>query len=55
MKCGEMDIDILACDDGSDAWREAVCPATNRACEGSLPPARLRRFPRIDMIEFVID
>ena len=52
--CGAVDVDMLASDDGRNAWVPDFRPPSNSAFEGPLPPGRFRRFPRIEMVRMVL-
>ena len=53
-RCGRIDADMLASDDGFNAWGPAFRPPSNSAFEGSLPVGRLWWFPRIDMVDLFL-
>ena len=53
-RCGAIDFNLLARDDGSNAWGPQFRSPSNSAFEGPLPPGRFRRFPGIDMIDRVL-
>ena len=48
---GPINCDMLARDDGSNAWGPSYRSPANAAFEGPLPPGQLRRFPSVDTIE----
>ena len=52
--CGAVDVDMLASDDGRNAWVPDFRPPSNSAFEGPLPPGRLWRLPRIEMVELAL-
>ena len=47
--CGPTDVDMLASNDGRNAWAANFRPPANSAFEGSLPNGQLWRFPRIEI------
>ena len=51
---GAVDMDMLASDDGHNAWGPFYRPASNSAFEGPLPRGRQWRFPRIEMVDLVL-
>ena len=53
-RCGNIDVDMLACDDGSDAWVPNYRCPSNTTFEGPPPSGQLWRFPRIDMVDLVL-
>ena len=53
-RCGPADVDMLASDDGRNAWVANFRPPSNSAFEGPLPNDQLWRFPRIEMAELVL-
>ena len=48
-RCGAIDFDMLARDDGSNAWAPQCRSPANSAFEGHLPPGQLWRSPMIDL------
>ena len=48
------DLDVMAPDDDSTAWRRACRSPPNGSFEGPLPPGKLWWFPRIDAEELVV-
>ena len=55
LRCGEVDIDMMASDDGHNAWVAAFRSPSNSALEGPLPRGRLWWFPRYDMVDLVVN
>ena len=53
-RSGDIDVDLLACDDGSTAWVSEYRYPANSAFAGALPPGQVWRFPRIDMVDRVL-
>ena len=53
-RCGEIDFDVLACDDGPNVWGPQFRPPSDSAFEAPLPPGQLWGFPRIDVIDLVL-
>ena len=53
-RCGAADVDMMAGDDGRNAWAPNFRSPSNSALEGPLPRGRLWRFPRIEMVELVL-
>ena len=53
-RCGAIDVDMLASDDGRSAWVADYRPPSRSAFEGPLPRGRLWWFPRAEMVELVL-
>ena len=53
LRCGEVDADMMASDDGHNAWAPVYRSPSNSALEGPLPWGRLWWFPRYDMVDIV--
>ena len=51
---GPIDCDMLARDDGSNAWGPSYRSLPTSAFAGPLSPGQLWRFPRMDMIELAL-
>ena len=49
-KSGTMDVDMMACDTGPNAWCDAPLPPLNSALGASLLAGSLWRFLRIDRV-----
>ena len=45
-RCGPMDVDMMANDEGTNAWASRYRPPANSAFEGPLPNGQLWRPPR---------
>ena len=55
LRCGRMDVDMMASDDGHNAWVPVYRSPSNSALEGPLPWGRLWWFPRYDMVDLVVN
>ena len=53
-RCGAVDVDMMASDDGHNAWVPNFRSPSNSALEGPLPWGRLWRFPRIEMVDLAL-
>ena len=53
-RCGAIDVDMLASDDGHNAWAANYRSPARSAFEGPLPDGQLWRFPRAEMAELVL-
>ena len=50
-----MGVDMMACDDSSDAWHDAFRLPADSALQDTLPSGKFRRFLRTEMVELVLD
>ena len=55
LRCGNVDADMMASDDGHNAWVPVYRSPSNSALEGPLPWGRLWWFPRYDMVDLVVN
>ena len=53
-RCGAIDVDMLASDDGHNAWVADYRSPSRSAFEGPLPNGRLWWFPRAEIVELVL-
>ena len=53
-RCGPVDADMLASDDGHNAWGANFRSPSNSAWEGPLPSGQLWWFPRQEMVDLTI-
>ena len=53
LRRGTADADVMASDDGRNAWAPVYRSPSNSALEGPLPWGRLWWFPRYDMVDLV--
>ena len=53
-RCGVIDFDMLARDDGPNPWGPQFRPPSNSAFARPLPPGQLLRFPSINLIDRVL-
>ena len=53
-RCGTVDADMMASDDGHNAWAPNFRSPSNSALEGLLPWGRLWQYPRIEMVDLFV-